>query len=183
MAFLRWTPQILAALHDGPVPFSPALAPRLAAFNPGGIDGSVEVAPTTLDTNAGLIDTPEPVGWFEMTAQPLLQFGTVALDPAPACRGVRLQAALTEQIFDIAQRERAPKGPAHGAKNQRGSACRHLKIADRIAFFMISLGYQPRRLKLQHNHQDSYHDGQCLEIILESVFHWCSFPILDVRRF
>ena len=38
----------------------------------GGIDGSVEVAPTALDTNVGLIDTPGPVGWLEMTAQPLL---------------------------------------------------------------------------------------------------------------
>ena len=35
-----------------------------------GIDGSVEVAPTTLDTNAGLIDTPGLIGWLEMTAQP-----------------------------------------------------------------------------------------------------------------
>ncbi len=38
----------------------------------GGIDGSVEVAPTPLDTNVGLIDTPGPVRWLEMTAQPLL---------------------------------------------------------------------------------------------------------------
>ena len=45
----------------------------------GGIDGSVEVAPTALDTNVGLIDPPGPVGWLEMTAQPRLQFGTVAL--------------------------------------------------------------------------------------------------------
>ena len=34
----------------------------------GGIDGSVEVAPATLDTNVGLIDTPGLVGWLEMTA-------------------------------------------------------------------------------------------------------------------
>ena len=53
-----------------------------------GIDGSVEVAPTPLDTNVGLIDTPGLMGWFEMTAQPLLQFGTVALDPAPDYRVV-----------------------------------------------------------------------------------------------
>ena len=70
-----------------------------------GIDGSVEVAPTTLDTNAGLIDTPGLMGWVEMTAQPLLQFGTVALDPEPDCRVVRLQATLAEQLFGIAQRE------------------------------------------------------------------------------
>ena len=34
----------------------------------GGIDGSVEVAPTALDTNVGLIDTPGLIGWLEMTA-------------------------------------------------------------------------------------------------------------------
>ena len=55
-----------------------------------------------------------------MTAQPLLQFGTVALDPAPDGRVVRFQAALAEQFFDIAERERVPKVPAHGAHNQLG---------------------------------------------------------------
>ena len=55
-----------------------------------GIDGSVEVAPTALDTNTGLIDTPGLMGWLELTAQPLLQFGAVALDPAPDGREVRL---------------------------------------------------------------------------------------------
>ena len=54
------------------------------------------------------------------SCRPLFQFGTVALDPAPDCRVVRFQAALAEQLFDIAQRERVPKGPAHGAKNQLG---------------------------------------------------------------
>ena len=34
----------------------------------GGIDGSEEVAPTALDTNVGLIDTPGLIGWLEMTA-------------------------------------------------------------------------------------------------------------------
>ena len=55
------------------------------------------------------------------SCRPLFQFGTVALDPAPDCRVVRFfQAALVEQPFDIAQRERVPKAPAHGAKNQLG---------------------------------------------------------------
>ena len=51
---------------------------------------------------------------------PRLQFGTVALDPAPDCRVVRLQSALADQFFDIAERERVPQLPAHGAKNQLG---------------------------------------------------------------
>ena len=66
-----------------------------------GIDGSVEVAPTAPDTHVGLIDTPGPIGGLEMTAQPLLQFGTVVLNPAPDGRVVRFQAALAEQPFDI----------------------------------------------------------------------------------
>ena len=41
--------------------------------------GQYEVAPTALDTNVGLIDTPGLIGWLEMMAQPFLQFGTVAL--------------------------------------------------------------------------------------------------------
>ncbi len=86
----------------------------------GGIDGSVEVAPTTFDTNIGLIDAPGPVGWFEMTAQPLLEFRTIALDPASDCRVIFLQAALAEPLFDITERERVPEVPAHGAKNQLG---------------------------------------------------------------
>ena len=114
----------------------------------GGIDGSVEVAPTALDTNVGLIDTPRFVGWLEMTAQLPLQFRTVALDPAPDCRGVRFQAALAEELVDIAERERVPEIPAHGAKNQLGPVCRHLKIAGRIVFFMISSGYQPPSAKV-----------------------------------
>ncbi len=70
----------------------------------GGIDGSVEVAPAALGTNVGLIDAPGLIiGWLEMTARPLLQFGTVALDPAPDFRVVCLQAALAEQLFDITE--------------------------------------------------------------------------------
>ena len=60
------------------------------------------------------------MGWLEMTAQPLLQFGTVALDPASDCRMVRLETALAEQFFDIAERERVPQVPAHSAKNYLG---------------------------------------------------------------
>ena len=93
---------------------------HLEQLVPGGIDGSVKLAPTALDTNAGLIHTPGLMGWLEMTAQPRLQFGTVALDPAPDCHVVRFQAAVAEQFFDIAERERAPQLPTHGAKNQFG---------------------------------------------------------------
>ena len=130
-----------------------ALRLRLALplFNPGGIDGSVEGAPTTLDTNAGLIDTPGLVGWLEMTAQPLLQFGTVALDPAPACRGVRLQAALAGRSSTSRNESEYRRVQRTAQIISSGSVCRHLKIAGQMAFFVICSGYQPRRPKLQHN--------------------------------
>src|ERR1039457_6982501 len=53
-----------------------------------------------------------------MTAQPLFQFGAVTLNPAPDGRVIRLQTALGEQLFDIAERELVPKIPAYGAQNQ-----------------------------------------------------------------
>src|SRR5665811_1564686 len=84
----------------------------------GGIDGAVEVTPTALDSNIRLINTPGFVGRLEMPAQPLFQFGTVTLNPTPDRRVIHLKTALGEQFFDVAQRERVPKIPAHGTKNQ-----------------------------------------------------------------
>ena len=84
----------------------------------GGIDGPVEVTPSALYSNIGFIDTPGFVGRLEMTAQPLFQFGSVTLNPTPDRRVIRLQTALGEQLFDIAERQRVPQIPAHGTKNQ-----------------------------------------------------------------
>ena len=64
----------------------------------GGIDGPIQITPAPLHSNVGLIDAPGLVGRLEMTAQPLFQFGTVALNPAPDCRMVRLQAALSATL-------------------------------------------------------------------------------------
>src|SRR5215469_10999832 len=86
--------------------------------SPRGINGPIKVTPTALHTNVRLIDPPGFVGRLEMTAQPLFQFGTVTLHPTPDRRVIRLQAALGEQLFDIAQRERISKIPAHSTKNQ-----------------------------------------------------------------
>src|SRR5471030_1672314 len=53
-----------------------------------------------------------------MTPQSLFQFGTVSLHPTPDGRVIRVQTALGEQLFDIAQRERVAKIPADRTKNQ-----------------------------------------------------------------
>ena len=84
----------------------------------GGIDGPVEVTPSTLHSNIGLIDPPGFVGRLELPAESLFQFGVVTLNPTPDGRVIRIQTALGEQLFDIAERERVPKIPAHGTKNQ-----------------------------------------------------------------
>ena len=101
-----------------------------------------------MHANIGLIDTPGFVGWLEMTAQPLFQFGTVALDPAPDRRVVGLQAAFGEQLFDIAERERVPQIPAHGAKNQL--RLRLSPLEDRRSDCLLHdlSGYQPQTAKV-----------------------------------
>jgi hypothetical protein len=85
-----------------------------------------------------------------MTAQPLLQFGTVTLNPTPDRRVIRLQTAFGEQLFDIAERQRVPKIQRTAQRISSGAVCRHLKIAGRVAFFTISSDYQPPPPKLQH---------------------------------
>ena len=57
----------------------------------GGVDGAGEVAPPALDTHGGLVHT---LIWCARTAPPRPQ--SVALDPAPEGRVVRLQAARAE---------------------------------------------------------------------------------------
>jgi Flavin-binding monooxygenase-like len=75
-----------------------------------------------------------------MTAQPLFQFGTVSLHPTPDRRVIRLQAALGEQLFDTAQRQRVPEIPAPGTQNQRRRRLPTLEdLPGRVAFFTILL--------------------------------------------
>jgi hypothetical protein len=83
-----------------------------------GIDGLLEVTPTALPSNVSLIDTPGFVSRLELTAQPLFQFRALTLNPTPDRRVIRRQTALGEQLFDIAQRQRAAKIPTHGTQNQ-----------------------------------------------------------------
>src|SRR5271169_2723049 len=83
-----------------------------------GIDGPVKVTPAALHSNIRLVNTPGFVGRFEMTTQPLFQFRTLTLHPTPDRRVIRLKTALDEQLFDIAERERVAKIPAHGTNNQ-----------------------------------------------------------------
>ena len=63
-----------------------------------------------------------------MTPQPRFQFRTVTLNPAPDRCMVRLETALGEQLFGIAERERVPKIPTDCAENEFG--CRLPPLED-----------------------------------------------------
>jgi hypothetical protein len=69
-----------------------------------GIGGPIEVTPTALHANIGLIDTPAFVRRLEMTAQPLFQCGAVTLHPTPDRRVIHLQTALSERLRHRASR-------------------------------------------------------------------------------
>ena len=69
--------------------------------------------------------------------QPLLQCRTVALDPAPDCRGVRLQAASLSSSSTSRNESECRSYPRTAQRISSGSVARHLKIAGRIVFFMI----------------------------------------------
>ena len=119
----------------------------------GGIDGPIEVTPTALDSNICLINTPGFVGRLEMTAQPLCQFGAVTLDPAPDGRVIRRQAALGEQFFDVAERERIAQIPAHGTQNHLRRRLPPLEDCRSGYLLHDRSNYQPPPPKLQHIHQ------------------------------
>ena len=115
-----------------------------------GIDGPVEVTPTALNSDICLINAPGFVGRLKMTPQSLFQFGTVSLHPMPDRRVVRLQVALGEQLFDIAQRQRVSEIPAHGTKNQLRRRLPPLEDCRPVACFTVFSAYQPPLPKLQH---------------------------------
>ncbi len=53
-----------------------------------------------------------------MASQALVEFRTILLHPTPYGRVVGLQTTFLEQLFDIAQRKRVPKIPAHRTQNK-----------------------------------------------------------------
>src|ERR1700693_1803926 len=49
----------------------------------GGIDGTIQVPPAPTLTNVRFVDPPGAVGWFQFSPASLIQFGCIALHPAP----------------------------------------------------------------------------------------------------
>src|SRR5581483_1917795 len=95
-------------------------------------------------------DPPGFVRWLELTAQPLFQFGTVTLHPAPDRGVIRRQPTLGEQFFHIAQRERVAQIPAHGTQNQLRRRLPPLEDCRSSCVIHGLSGYQSPPPKLQH---------------------------------
>src|ERR1019366_3540156 len=85
-----------------------------------GIDGPVQVAPATLHTDVGFVDSPRLVCRLEMLSQSLLQFRAVILHPAPDRGVIDIETALLQQFLNIAQRKRIAKIPPDRTKYEAG---------------------------------------------------------------
>ena len=123
----------------------------------GGIEGSVEVATAAGGTNTGLIDTLGLEGWLDMAAHPLLQFGSVALDPTPVCRGVRFHAALRRRATASRNEGVDRRRPRTAHRISSGSVCRHLKIGGLVALRPAAAGQSSTRLRLVLSMPSSHH--------------------------
>src|SRR5947199_2904648 len=91
------------------------------------IDRSIQVAPAALHPNVGLVDTPRPVGRFEMTSYALVEFRAIPLHPAPYGRVARQRSSSNSSTSRNESEYRRYQRTAH--RMSWGSVCRHLKIA------------------------------------------------------
>jgi len=85
-----------------------------------GIDGTVQVPPAPTLANVRFVDPPGAVGWFQFPPASLVQFGCVALHPAPNGGVVSKETSLHEQFLDVPIRKREPQIPTDRANNDLG---------------------------------------------------------------
>ena len=127
----------------------------------GGLDREVRVLPRRA-SRARSVRVPggdgrrgQPDGDVASTDQSAIRGGPVLDVVLGLVRGMDSRLHPSSLVCPLATslriRAPTPPGPAGAHRINSGSLCRHLKIAGRIAFFMISSGYQPRRPKSQHN--------------------------------
>src|SRR5437879_996814 len=74
----------------------------------GGIHGTIQVPPTPALANVCFVDPPGSIGWFQFPPASLVQFGCIALHPAPNGRVVSRETSFHEQFFDVPIRKREP---------------------------------------------------------------------------
>jgi len=86
----------------------------------GGIDGTIQVTPASTLANVRFVDPPGAVGWFQFSPASLIQFGCIALHPAPNGGVISRETSFHEQFLDITIRKREPQIPTDRANNDLG---------------------------------------------------------------
>src|SRR5262249_36584465 len=66
-----------------------------------GVHGPEQINPAPGDPNIGLIDSPGSARLFQVPPDSPVQFGNIALPPAPACSVVDAQVSFRHQLFQI----------------------------------------------------------------------------------
>jgi hypothetical protein len=83
-----------------------------------GIDGTIQVSPVPALANVGFVDPPGAVGRFQFAPSSLVQFGGVALHPAPNGGVVSGETSFHDQFLDVSIGKREPQIPPDGANNE-----------------------------------------------------------------
>jgi len=97
----------------------------------GGIDGTIQVPPTPTLANVRFVNPPGAVGWFQFPPASPVQFGCVALHPAPnggvVSGGPRSMSNSSTSRYESENRryQRTAQTMISGSK------CRHLNSAGR----------------------------------------------------
>jgi hypothetical protein len=83
----------------------------------GGIDGTIQVPPAPTLANVRFVDPPGAVGRFQFVPASFVQFGRVALHPAPNGAVVSRETSFHEQFLDVPIGKREPQIPTDRANN------------------------------------------------------------------
>jgi hypothetical protein len=86
----------------------------------GGIDSTIQVPPFPTLANVGFVDPPGAVGRFQFAPASLVQFGGIALHPAPNAGVISRETSFYEQFLDVPIRKREPQIPTDRANNDLG---------------------------------------------------------------
>jgi hypothetical protein len=85
-----------------------------------GINSTIQVPPVPALADVGFVDPSGAVGRLQFPPASFVQFGCVALHPAPNGGVVSSQTAFDEQFLDVPIRKREPQLPTHRANNDLG---------------------------------------------------------------
>jgi hypothetical protein len=83
-----------------------------------GIDGTIQVSPVPALADIRFVDPPGAVGRLQFASASFVQFGGVALHPAPNGGVVSRETSFHEQFLDVSIRKREPQIPTDGANNE-----------------------------------------------------------------